>query len=63
MVSTAVDMNDFIVPAERTFELQKLCKNSRMIRHNEGESRHDCSRGVTLAFCLFEAVANHMLLS
>ena len=33
----AVDMNDYIVPAQRTFELQKLCNNSRMVRHNEGE--------------------------
>jgi hypothetical protein len=32
----AVDMNDFIVPAERTIALKKLCNNSRLIKHNEG---------------------------
>jgi len=33
-----VDMNDYVVPAQRTFDLQKLCNNSRMVRHNEGHS-------------------------
>lgn len=32
----AVDMHDFIVPAEKTIELQKLCTSSLLSRHNEG---------------------------
>lgn len=33
-----VDDNDFVVPAKRTVELQKLFKNSQLLRHNEGHS-------------------------
>jgi len=33
-----VDDNDFVVPAQRTIELQKLFKNSQLLRHNEGHS-------------------------
>jgi len=33
-----VDNNDFIVSAQRTVELQKLFKNSQLLRHNEGHS-------------------------
>ncbi|KAF8817179.1 hypothetical protein BYT27DRAFT_7247721 [Phlegmacium glaucopus] len=33
-----VDDNDFVVPAQRTIELQKLFKNSQLVRHNEGHS-------------------------
>jgi len=34
----SVDMNDFIVPAEKTIGLKKLFNNSRLIKHNEGHS-------------------------
>jgi len=33
-----VDMNDFVVPAQRTIDLQKLFKNSQLVRHHEGHS-------------------------
>jgi len=33
-----VDNNDFVVPAQRTIDLQKLFKNSQLLRHNEGHS-------------------------
>jgi len=33
-----VDMNDFIVPAQRTIDLQKLFKNSTLLVHHEGHS-------------------------
>jgi len=33
-----VDMQDYVVPAQRTIDLQKLFKNSRIIHHNEGHS-------------------------
>ena len=33
----AVDDNDFVVPAQRTIKLQKLFKNSQLLRHNEGK--------------------------
>jgi len=32
----AVDDNDYVVPAARTIELQKMCKKSVLNRHNEG---------------------------
>ena len=33
----AVDDNDFVVPAHRTIALQKLFKNSQLLRHNQGK--------------------------
>ena len=33
----AVDDNDYVVPAQRTVEMQKLFKNSQLLRHNEGK--------------------------
>jgi len=33
-----VDDRDYVVPASRTIELQKMCKKSLLKRHNEGHS-------------------------
>jgi len=33
-----VDMNDFVVPAQRTIDLQKICRNSQLLKHHEGHS-------------------------
>lgn len=35
--SLAVDMHDMVVPAEKTMNLQKLFKNSKLLSHNEGK--------------------------
>jgi len=37
-----VDMHDFVVPAQKTIELQKLFKTSQLARHNEGHSIPVC---------------------
>jgi hypothetical protein len=34
-------MHDFVVPAQKTIDLQKLCKNSQLARHNEGKQQND----------------------
>ena len=33
----AVDRHDIVVPAQKTEELQKLFKNSKLLSHNEGK--------------------------
>jgi len=33
----AVDRHDTVVPAQKTEELQKLFKNSKLLSHNEGK--------------------------
>jgi hypothetical protein len=50
LLLVAVDMNDCVVPAQRTFDLQKLCNNSRMVRHNEGELDAVRYSGLRLTF-------------
>jgi len=33
-----IDMRDFIISAQKSIDLQKMCKNSKLLRHNEGHS-------------------------
>jgi hypothetical protein len=33
----AIDRHDIIVPAQKTEDLQKLFKNSKLLSHNEGK--------------------------
>ena len=37
---SAVDMNDTIIPSERTLALYQLFQNSKLFKHSEGTSTH-----------------------